>query len=75
MEIKVGTFLRPVKENTILLDVLINSDNVGTRKQLHNGSGSDDGRDAQLHEGTTVGRHDDAHPIEGVGRLRTHDTV
>ena len=36
---------------------------------LHDEARRDDGGDAQLHQRATVGRQDDAHPVERVGRL------
>ena len=33
---------------------------------LHDESRSDDGRDAELHESSSVGGQDDSDPVEGV---------
>ena len=40
---------------------------------LHDESRSDDGRDAELHESSSVGGQDDSDPVEGVSRVRAHD--
>mmetsp|Transcript_81 Transcript_81/g.192 ORF Transcript_81/g.192 Transcript_81/m.192 type:complete len:411 (-) Transcript_81:116-1348(-) len=67
--------LRPGEEGAVLLDVVVDLDDATARQELHDQAGRDDGRDAQLHEGAAVGGQDDAHPVEGVGRLGGLDAV
>ena len=43
-------------------------------EQLHDQTGSDDGRDAELHQGAAIGGQDDADPVERIGRVRAHDS-
>ena len=48
-------------------------DQLSARQQLHDQARGDDGRDAQLHEGSSVGSQDNSDPVEGVRRVWTHD--
>lgn len=67
--------LRPAEEGPILLDAVVDLNDSGAGQQLHDHPRRDDGRDPELHEGPAVGRHDDADPVEGVGRLGALDPV
>ena len=40
---------------------------------LNDESWSDDGRDAELHESSSVGGQDDSDPVEGVRGVWAHD--
>ena len=66
------TFLCSVEECPVLGGVT-DLDDLGAGQQLHDEAGSDDGRDAQLHEGASVGGQDDTDPVEGIGRVGAHD--
>ena len=46
-----------------------------TRQHLHDHARCDDGRDAQFHNGATVGGQNDTHPVERVRRLGRLDAV
>jgi len=61
------TFLSALEQLAIFLVGLINGDDVGTGKQLHDETSGDDRGDTELHQGTTVGGQDDTHPIERIG--------
>ena len=59
------TFLSTVEESSVL-GCVTNFNNLGTGQQLHDEARCDDGRDTQLHEGTSVGSEDDTNPVEGI---------
>ena len=64
--------LGAVEESPVLGGVS-HLDQLSARQQLHDQAGGDDGRDAQLHEGSSVGSQDNSDPVEGVRRVWTHD--
>ena len=69
------TLLSPTEQRTILLERKIDVNQVGTSEKLHDHSGRDDWGDTELHECTAVGRKNDAHPVQRVGRVGGHDSV
>ena len=48
-------------------------DDLRAREQLHDEARRDDGRDAQLHEGSSIRRENYADPVEGISRVGAHD--
>lgn len=72
---KQGTFLGTIEQHTVLLDALVDTEDAGTRDELHDGPRGDDGRDAQLHQGATVGCHDHTHPVESISSVGGHDAI
>jgi len=71
---KTEKFLGTREQGTIFLDVVVDLDDSGTGQKLHNQTRSDNGTNTKFHKGTTVGSHDDTHPVEritGLGRLDT----
>ena len=67
--------LGTTKEGAVLLEAKVDLDQVGTGEELHDHSRGDDGRDAEFHEGTTIGGKDDTHPIKRIGAVTGDDTV
>lgn len=76
------TLLGGVVDGLFFLVTLINGEETRSREELHDETRGDDGGDTELHEGTTVGRHDDARPVPRIvfgartdavkGHLRAH---
>lgn len=66
------TFLGAVEECAILRRVT-HFDDFSAGKQLHDQARRNDGRNAQLHQRTTIGGENDAHPVERIGRVGRHD--
>ena len=60
--------LGAVEESPVLGSVS-HLNQLGAGKQLHDESGGDDGGDAKLHEGSSVGRQNYSDPVEGVRRV------
>jgi len=48
-------FLGTLEESTVFLDTLVDLDDLGTGKQLHDHTGSNNRTDTKFHEGTSVG--------------------
>jgi len=63
------------EESAIFLEALVNLNDLGTSKKLHDHAGCYDGTNTKLHKSTPIGSEDDTHPVERVGRLRVLDTV
>lgn len=61
-----------VKQSSVLGRISDLND-LGTRQELHDETGGDDGRDTQLHEGSPVGGQDDTDPVEGIRGVGGHD--
>ena len=57
------------EECTVFLEALVDVDDLGAGEQLHDQAGSDDGRDAQLHERPSVRGEQHTHPVERVRAL------
>jgi len=57
------TFLSTAEQRAVLFEREIHINEVGTRKQLHDHSRSDDGGDSEFHKSSTVGSQDDTHPV------------
>mmetsp|Transcript_48505 Transcript_48505/g.103923 ORF Transcript_48505/g.103923 Transcript_48505/m.103923 type:complete len:204 (-) Transcript_48505:300-911(-) len=55
-----------VEEPLVLLQAMVHIDDPRARKQLHDPTGRDDGRDAQLHQGATIRSQHHPHPVEGI---------
>ena len=60
------TFLRAAKESPILLQAEVDLNQVRSCEELHDHSGRDDGRNAQLHESPPIRGENDTHPVERV---------
>ncbi len=58
--------LGSLEESLVLLGSLINVDDFGSRKQLHDETRGNNRADTELHEGTLVRGEDDTHPVEGI---------
>ena len=69
------TLLSTAEQRTILLERKIDINQIGTSEELHDHSRRDDWGDTELHKCTAVGRENDAHPIQRVGRVGGHNTV
>lgn len=69
------TLLSSTKEGPVLLEVEVDVDEVGSSEELHDHTRCDNRGDTQLHEGSPVGSENDTHPVEGIRRVRGHDTV
>ncbi len=67
------TFLGSVEQGSVLGGVT-DLDDLGAGQQLHNQTRGDNRRDTQLHESTSVRGENDTDPVEGIGRVRRHDT-
>ena len=67
--------LGTAKEGAVLLETEVDLDEVGAGEELHDHSRGDDGRDTELHEGSSVGGEDDTHPVERIGAVARDDTV
>ena len=72
MTISELTFLGSVKKRSVLRRVS-DFDDLCAREQLHYEAWRDDGRDAQLHEGSSIRRENDSDPVEGICRVGAHD--
>ena len=68
-------FLSTFVEGLFFLVVLVDLDELGSVKELHDHGSSDDGRDTQLHESASVGSQDGSHPVERIGLFTFDDTV
>ena len=69
-------FLGTRKQGTIFLDIVVDLDDSRSSQKLHNQTRRDNGTDTKFHQSTTIGRHNDTHPVEritGLGRLDTVD--
>ena len=64
--------LRSVEQRAVLGRVP-DLDELGAGQQLHDEARGHDGRDAQLHEGSSVGGEDHTDPVEGIRGVRAHD--
>lgn len=60
---------------TIFLDSLIDLDNSGSSKKLHDETRSNDWTDSELHKRSSVGSEESSGPVEGIRRLARSDTV
>lgn len=60
------TFLGSVEERAILFETVVDLNEVGAGKELHEHARGDNGGDTQFHEGSTVGGEDSTHPVEGI---------
>ena len=60
------TFLSPTKQSTILLQAEVDVNQVCTSKKLHDHPGCHDGGDSKFHEGSTIRRHNDTHPVKRI---------
>mmetsp|Transcript_30928 Transcript_30928/g.62763 ORF Transcript_30928/g.62763 Transcript_30928/m.62763 type:complete len:181 (-) Transcript_30928:220-762(-) len=67
--------LRSLEQGPVFLDVVVDLDDAGSGKELHDEAGRDDGADAKLHQSPAVGGHDDSHPVEGIGGFGALDAV
>ncbi|GMT25660.1 hypothetical protein PFISCL1PPCAC_16957 [Pristionchus fissidentatus] len=65
--------LGSVEEGAVLGGVS-DLDDLGSGEELHDQTRGDDGRDTELHQGSPVGGHDDAQPVERIGRVGRHDS-
>lgn len=63
---QVLTFLGAVEKRTVLGRIADLND-LSTSQQLHNETRSNDGRDSQLHQRSSVGGQNDTYPVEGIG--------
>ena len=63
------TFLRSVKKCSVLGRVA-DFDDFGAGEELHDHAGSDDGRNSQLHQSSSIRSQDDSHPIKRIRRVR-----
>mmetsp|Transcript_16061 Transcript_16061/g.36884 ORF Transcript_16061/g.36884 Transcript_16061/m.36884 type:complete len:487 (-) Transcript_16061:48-1508(-) len=64
-----------VEEATILVSLHRDLDETSTLDELHDGRGSHDGGDTQLHEGPSVRGHDHAKPVKWIGGALLVDAV
>lgn len=64
-----------VHKVSIFFDAVVDFDDFASCQQLDDQGGRDDGTDAEFHAGSSVGRHDDARPIEGIGACFFVDAV
>jgi hypothetical protein len=71
---KKRTLLGSIEELTILLDTLVNFQDSGTRQNLHDHSGGDNGGDTELHEGSPVRGEDDTEPVKRISILRRENS-
>lgn len=67
--------LSTLKQLTIFLVGLVDSDNLRTSKQLHDQTRGHDRADTELHQSTTVGSQDNAHPVEWIRRVGRTNTI
>jgi len=65
-------FLRSVKKCSVLGRVA-DFDDFGAGEELHDHTGSDDRRNAQFHQSSSIRSQDDSHPIKRIRRIRRHD--
>jgi len=67
------TLLSSIKEGSVLGGIS-DLDDLGSGEKLHNETRGNDGRDSQLHQGSSVRGQDNTDPVEGIGRVRAHDS-
>ena len=67
--------LGTLEEGAVLLDVVVHLNDSRTGQKLHDQTGCNNRTDAELHEGAAVRGQDNAHPVEGIGRLGALDAV
>ena len=60
------TFLCTVEQSTVFLGVLVNFDELGSGKELHDHTTGNDRGDTEFHKGTSVRGKDDTHPVERI---------
>jgi hypothetical protein len=65
--------LGAVEEGSVL-GCVTDLNDLHASQELHDETRSDDGRDTEFHECTTIGGENDTNPVEGIGRVRGHDT-
>mmetsp|Transcript_14743 Transcript_14743/g.29865 ORF Transcript_14743/g.29865 Transcript_14743/m.29865 type:complete len:304 (+) Transcript_14743:600-1511(+) len=58
--------LRTLEQGAVFLLALVYLDNLRTSQQLHHHTRRHNWRDTQFHQGTPVGRKNDAHPVERI---------
>ena len=56
-------------------DAIIDVDNLRSGKKLNHKAAGDDGADAELHAGASVGGHDDSRPVEWVASCIGLNTI
>ena len=64
--------LRAVEQRPVL-GRIADFDDLRAGEQLHNQTGGDDRGDTEFHQRATIGGENDAHPVEGIGRVGGHD--
>mmetsp|Transcript_16032 Transcript_16032/g.53731 ORF Transcript_16032/g.53731 Transcript_16032/m.53731 type:complete len:352 (+) Transcript_16032:252-1307(+) len=62
--------LGSLEQSLVLLGSLVNVDDPGASKELHDEAGGDDRADTQLHQRPFVRCQDNAHPVERIRRFR-----
>jgi len=69
------TFLGSTEKSTVFLQAKVDLYQICAGKELHDHSTRNDWADAEFHERTAIGREDDTHPVEWIGRVGGHDTI
>jgi hypothetical protein len=67
--------LGPREQGAIFLDVVVDFNDTRSSQKLHDKTGGNNGTDTKFHQCTTVGSENDTHPVEGIGRLGTLNTI
>lgn len=60
-------------EQSAVLGGVANFNDLHASQQLHDEAGSDDGRDTEFHQCSTIRGQNDTNPVEGIGGVRRHD--
>lgn len=69
------TLLSSSKQGTIFFETEIDFYQVGTSKQLHNHTRSDNGWDTKLHQCTPIWSQNNSHPVKRITWIWRHDTI
>lgn len=60
------TFLCSVEQSTVFLRTLVDFDDLGSGKELHDHTTGNDRGDTEFHKSTSVRGEDDTHPVERI---------
>jgi hypothetical protein len=63
------------EESSVFLDIVINFDDTGASKKLHNQTRCNNRTNSKLHKSSSVGSKDNTHPVKRIGRLGGLDSI
>jgi hypothetical protein len=69
------TLLGSIEKRAILLETVVDLNEVGASKELHEHARGDNRGDTEFHEGSTVGGEDSTHPVQRIRRVGGHDSI